>query len=526
MKKRRLPRIEKINEKHVLMVDDKAFIMLSGEVHNSASSSETYMEKVLEKAVDLKCNTLLTPVYWELIEKDEDVYDFSHVDQMIRGARANDIKLVLLWFGSFKNSLSTYAPNWVKLDQVRFPRTVDNQDKPTKILSMFSGEILEVEKKTFKKFMEHVKAFDQDHQTVLMIQVENEVGILGSTRDYSEDANKAFMNQVSENLVRYINQKDKGILSMGMNEYFDGDGADWKSVFGDRAEEVFMSYHYGQYINELALVGKSVYDLPMFANAWLKSGENEKPGDYPSGGPLAEMIHVWKYAAPALDFLSPDIYLTDIDEVCRAYTDADLPLFIPETRRDIWAVPNAYLAIGKYNAICYAPFGIESVGENMSYITQAKHTNTEDKNVSSPLIYDYLKATYRLFHCAHSTLTRFGGTESMTGFVQKQGGLSDKFIMDDLEIGLRFYHEVNRNGENLPAAGIVIREDLNTYLFIGYGYEAYLTSRDNLQVDYLSIQKLYCRNGELTEGMRLNGDEYNIRMEELPTAIRVKIYKF
>ena len=47
--------------------------------------------------------------------------------------RENNLKLVLLWFGSWKNSMSCYAPGWVKKDFRRFPRTRDRNGVPSEI---------------------------------------------------------------------------------------------------------------------------------------------------------------------------------------------------------------------------------------------------------------------------------------------------------------------------------------------------------------------------------------------------------
>ena len=144
-----LPQIRKFNKKYMLFIDDKPFIMFAAELHNSAASSAEYMKIAWEKIKELNCNTLLVPVYWNLIEKKENKFDFTDIKRMISDAREYKIKLVLLWFGSWKNGLSGYAPDWVKVDLERFPRVENEYGVKTKILSMFQSDILSVELNAF-----------------------------------------------------------------------------------------------------------------------------------------------------------------------------------------------------------------------------------------------------------------------------------------------------------------------------------------------------------------------------------------
>ena len=88
----------------MLLVDDHPFILLSGEAHNSVSSSLPWMEPVWEKMRDLHLNSLLLAVSWQMIEPQEGVFRFDVVDGLIDQARAHGLKLGLLWFGSWKNA--------------------------------------------------------------------------------------------------------------------------------------------------------------------------------------------------------------------------------------------------------------------------------------------------------------------------------------------------------------------------------------------------------------------------------------
>lgn len=472
----------------------KLFIMLGGETHNSACTSREYMKNVWDKAEALHCNTVLAPVYWELLEQKEGVYEFTMVEELIEDARLHGMKLVLLWFGAWKNGCSTYVPGWVKQNQLRFPRVLDENKKPLKILSMFDSEIGAVEKKTFCKFMSFLKAFDLESHTVLAVQVENEIGVLDAAMDYSLGAKRAYR---------------------------------------DEPEEVFMATHYAKYLNRLAKAGKAIYDLPMYTNVWLREESTEKPGTFPSGGPIPEVIDVWKKHAPCIDFIAPDIYTFKFDKVAEAYTRPDNPLFIPETRRDKWAVANLYKAIGKYQAICFSPFGLESIGEDKSFITQKLHTNASDKNVSSKMIQDYLADSYQMLSNMMPMITSYYGTQYMTGFCQDEGQMTSHIILGDYRIRIEYYHGIDDNNEFIPGAGMAFlgAQGENSgfeLIFIGYGYRAYVEPLNNLErIDFLTLEKGYfTEEAQWIQTMYLNGDEQHIQMEEIPTAVRASFYKY
>ena len=515
-----LPQIKRFNGGYMLFVEGKPYIMFAAEVHNSAASSPEYMKIVWERVKELNCNTLLVPVYWNMIEKQENEFDFTMVKRLIIEARTNRVKLVLLWFGSWKNSLSTYAPNWVKLDLARFPRVESEAGMKTKILSMFKSDVLSVEINAFKTFMKFIKDFDEKEQTVLAIQVENEVGILGPARDFRKEAGEVYKGYINEDLI-------ENIKSNSTTNLIAADNGNWEEVFRENAAEAFMCVHYASYLDKLARTGKEVYRLPLFTNVWLK-GEGEEAGTYPSGGPEPEMVGIWKAVAPNLDFLSPDIYAFEFEKIADLYSREDNPLFIPETRRDKWAIPNLYVAIGKYNTLCYSPFGAESIGEDKSFITGIFHTDVNDKNVSSEAVKDYLSKSYRLFNHMIPIITKSYGTDKMTGFSQKVGESEYKCHIGKYALKVEFYHKIDDNNEFIPGAGMVIQIAADELLFIGYGYRVELESlNEGKQVDFLSLEKgIYDENCNWKVYMDLNGDEQYIRLEEEPSIIKASCYEF
>ena len=109
--------------------------MLAGETGNSSASDLKYINEIWPKIVKMHLNTLVVPVYWELIEPKEGEFNFTLVDSIITSARQNKIKLVLLWFGTWKNSMSCYVPLWIKTDEEKFPRARGKSGRAEEILT-------------------------------------------------------------------------------------------------------------------------------------------------------------------------------------------------------------------------------------------------------------------------------------------------------------------------------------------------------------------------------------------------------
>ena len=348
-----------------LIVDGKPFLVLGGELHNSSSSSSDYMETLWEPLKEMNLNTVLAAVSWQLLEPTEGKFDFSLVDEIINDARAHDLRIILLWFGSWKNGLSHYTPDWVKKDTDRFPPVVFDNGKSPEVISVLSEEAKQADAKAFAALMSHVKKVDENQHTVIMVQIENEVGLIGDTRDHSKVANKLFEKEVPAELIKGLKQHQNEImpsLKEMLNKNRDHSAGSWAEMFGNTAaaDEAFMAWHYANYLNTVAKAGKDEYDLPMFTNTWIVQPEDKKPGDYPTGGPQAHLLEIWRIGAPDIDFESPDVYLPNFKEIAEMYYHPDWnPLFIPESFMDIDGAANAFYAVGECNAIGYSPFGID-----------------------------------------------------------------------------------------------------------------------------------------------------------------------
>jgi len=373
-----------------LLVDGKPFIMLAGELHNSTTGSVQYMRGVWEQMARKNLNTVIAATSWELVEPEEGKFNFREVDAMIDGAREAGLRLVVLWFGTWKNADSSYVPAWVKLDQKRFPRSLFQDGQPTQALSPLGKESMKADARAFAALMAHIRAYDHAG-TVIMVQVENELGSVDvlstftgtpnrGMRDYSRAADKAFKGAVPQSLISYLKKhketlhpaveaawKRGGYRTSGSWEEVFGSGTltlkegSWQDTYPYLTEELFNTWQYASYVEAVASAGKKEYPLPMYVNAWQKTEGQCVPGNYPSGGPLPHVSDIWKAAAPSIDFLSPDIYATDVyDWICDGYTQVGYPLFIPETKSSPDGASRAFYTFGKYGAACYAPFGIDS----------------------------------------------------------------------------------------------------------------------------------------------------------------------
>lgn len=356
-----IPSLVTQNGRHALMVDGEPYLILGAQTNNSANYPAALKDvwPTLEK---MHANTLSIPVAWEQIEPEEGKFDFSFVDYLVKESRKRGLRLNLLWFATWKNNAPHYAPAWVKLDNKRFPRVVKQDGDTLNSLSPHFRTTLEADKKAFVALMTHLKKIDKQH-TVILVQVENEVGTYGSVRDFSPTAQKLFNSPVPETLVKKLGVKS----------------GTWAQVFGKDADEFFHAYHIAIYVDEIAAAGKAVKPLPMNVNVALRNPFNPGlPGQYSSGGPTDNVIDIWKAAAPHIDMLSPDIYFRDykaVDKVLELYSRPDNALFVAEIGNDQPFARYFFSTLG-YQGIGFAPFGMDDT-DYVNYPLGTKTMNDE-----------------------------------------------------------------------------------------------------------------------------------------------------
>lgn len=512
----RIPEIKK-DEKGIetLYVDGKPFFCYSGEIHNSSASTLSSMSKYVWPNLEgMNMNTLIVPVYWELTEAEEGQYDFALLDGVIGQAREAGLKLALLWFGLWKNAESMYVPGWMKRDTDRYFRVRKVNGEPINTVSPLCREAVEKDAAAFSALMRHLRTFDGEAGTVLLIQVENEIGLLGTECDYSEAARSAFMEPVPEELAQAC-----------------GVAGTWKDAFGTDAEEAFMAWHFASAVEKIASAGRKEYPLPCYTNAWLKQYP-WYPGSYPSGGPVRAMHKIWKAAAPSLFTLAPDVYVPYCADVMDEYAYPGNPLFVPEIRKDAVASSYCMYAFGAKNAICFSPFGIEELSLDPSEIDQPPAEVMAALNIDPSAFAiagskEYLSATYGLLKQLEPLLLKYRGTEHMKAFVRHSETDYGTFLrMAEYDLAVSYAPRVP---EKPLAAGIVIELAPNRFLIVGMMHTVTFRPKagDNRKCDFLRLEEGTVQNGEWLCERVLNGDEkMALRLGDRPACYMAELFRY
>ncbi|MET3535744.1 GH35 family beta-galactosidase [Chryseobacterium limigenitum] len=453
-----IPRLQKKGTATQLVVGKKPFLILGGELGNSSASSFLDIERDFPKLQQMGLNTVLVPAYWDLIEPEEGKFDFGLIDKTIDQARKNNLKVVFLWFGSYKNSMSCYAPLWLKKDYKKYPRAYSKVGKPMEIASSFSENVLKADNKVFCELMKHISLVDKTQGTVIMVQVENEIGMLEGARDYSKEANATFNNQVPEALMKFLT-KNKKELHPSLLEKWGKQGfktkGNWQEIFGNDlyTDELFTSYYYAQYVEKLAKTARSIHNIPLYVNAAMNS-RNRLPGEYPAGGPLAHLIDIWHAGAPSIDMLSPDLYDGDFTSWSAKYRLHHNPLFVPEIKMTQNNGVQAFYAFGEHDAIGYSPFSIENNSESGS------------KRLSEA--YSKLKQLMPV-------LTKYQGQGQSKGLLFDQKNTERMINYDDLKITARHFFSLpwdprSKDGSIWPeGGGLILRLAKDEYIVAGSG---------------------------------------------------------
>ncbi|WP_040598039.1 DUF5597 domain-containing protein [Sphingomonas elodea] len=507
---RGLPHLEQRGGATQLIVDGAPYLILGGETANSSTSDLTYMEPVWPRLKAMHLNTVLVPVAWETIEPEEGRFDWRNLDGMLEQARRNDMRLVLLWFGSWKNTFSSYAPGWVKRDQRRFARVRTSDGRGTERLTPFSAAARDSDARAFAELMRHLRAVDGARHTVLMIQVENEVGVIPQSRDHSPAAEAAFAGPVPSALMQYL-AANRSRLNRELRAGWEDAGGlmegNWQQVFGSGSmtDSLFMAWHYATFLEKVTAAGKAQYNLPMFTNAALIR-PNYEPGQYNSGGPVPHALDIWHAGAPSLDFLSPDIYFEDFGNWAARYARPDNPLFVPEARGGPEGAANALYAFGSLRAIGFSPFGIDGAAAPPAAGDASIGVGTgsgDDAAIAG--LFARLEALAPLL-------------------LQKQAeGKASTIILESaaqrvgrLRIGNYMVNMVRAEGPDgrvdatSRVAAMFLQTGPDAFTVVGSG-DAVITFTTDTPgpaiVGLESIDELVLRDGRLQRGRRLNGDE-------------------
>ena len=467
------------NGTYQLIVNGSPFIMLAGELHNSSSSTVEYLNSLWKPLKDLNLNTVLASVAWEQFEPQEGIYDYTLIDNLINEARRHQLKLGILWFGSWKNGESSYAPTWVKEDTRRFTRVQTADGKEIETLSPFCENTMRADAKAFRALVKHIQEVDQMYGTVIALQPENEVGVF-QDMDYSPISVKVYEQKVPVILMDYM-KKNRQRLHPEFRSIWEEHGlkgaGTWKEVFGDNywSKSFYTVWQYARYVNFVAAAAKEVYPLPTFCNCWLVQKTEDLPGVYPNGGPVSRVMDIWKAAAPNVDVLSPDIYLPDFKNIVKDYHRADNPLWIPES---VMKPANAFWAFGEHDALCYSPFGIEDGVGNFIFAQ-----------------------SYKVLGELMPLITRYQGTERMIGIMKSENEKERVVVMGDYSLRIVY--------ESDDAYGLIIQTEADEFIVAGMNMKVYFSSVNSRKIGYIkqAWEGGFSAKGEWRTTRLLNGDE-------------------
>ncbi|MBQ0063522.1 MAG: DUF5597 domain-containing protein [Prevotella sp.] len=512
------PKLENHGDWARIIVNDKPMLIIGGELGNSSASTQEDIRRIFPHLHKLGLNTVLAPISWELLEPQEGEYDFSTLDHIIHEARRNELKVVLLWFGAWKNSMSCYTPEWFKRDNKRFPRVHNKNGVPLEEASSLSANVLEADKKIFCSMMQHIRDVDMNEQTVIMIQVENEIGMITEPRDYSKDATKMYNSQVPKQLTDYLKKNTKRLNNNRLQiKTYKGT---WSELFGNDiyAEEIFQAWTYALYVEEMAKAGKAIYNLPMYVNVALNS-RNRTPGEYPSAGPLAHLIDVWHCGAPSISVLGLDLYDKGYRDWTGRYHLPNNPLFIPEIRLEDHDAMRALYAFGHHDAMGFCPFSIENYPltrqSNSDWrnidISKDDQLNVFSSNSSklSPLV-----SSYRLLRQTEPLILKHQGTKDMDAVLLDNDTRETDIKFEDGTV-LHISHtyslgwEPGAKSDKWPeAACIIIRQDKDDYIVIGSGIVITFSKANGKMVGIAKCEQVeYSQEGEMQIVRHLNGDQ-------------------
>jgi Domain of unknown function (DUF5597)/Glycosyl hydrolases family 35 len=467
-----------------LIVDGKPFLMVAGELHNSTSSAPEYFSEAMQNAKDMNVNTVIASVAWEQFEPQEGKFDFSLVDFILKEANEKKLKVILIWFATWKNGESSYAPLWVKKDLNRFFRIKNKSGESMTAISPFCEAAMMADAKAFTALMKYIKTKDLQ-RSIIMMQPENEAGAF-SEMDYNDIALSKYKEQVPGQLVQYL-LTNKDYLEKELETAWLANGSKqqgtWAEVFGENnhdARNFFMSWYYASFMNTVCKQGKNILPLPMYVNAWLVQYPGEMPGKYPNGGPVSRVMDIYKAAAPDIDFIAPDIYLPNFKEVCSMYSRPSKknPLFIPECERS--NPGKAYYAFAEHNALGFGPFGIESLVSDDAYA------------LSFNLLKDELLPI----------IEKYQGTGNMKAIL-KEGN------EDTVSITLGQYKcfiEFTEKGKN--AYGIIVQTSDDEFLVAGIHLKvSFLSNVASQKIQIGEVQEGGYKSEKWRTSRYLNGDE-------------------
>jgi hypothetical protein len=430
----RIPQIVHVDGQPRLLVDGRPFLILGLQWDCDSCFSSEEMNSLFPHAAALGANTAALPLYWREVEPVPNHYDFSMLDERLRQAKANGLRVILLWFATWKNACAFYAPDYIRDDPSTYPRALDHTGRQMVSLCPSAATTWQRDRAALTAVMGHLRDVDDAH-TVIMVQVENEPGILGSDRCYCPTCTARFT-------------VDK-----------------WEEKWGTHAAEAFSAASIAQYIDHLAAEAKAIYPLPLYVNVALPPAVGGIPGQYFSGGAVPEMLDLFREHLHHIDLVAPDIYTPgyrDFRRLCQIYSAKGNPLYIAEhsTTPQGRAERNVFYAIGQYGALGFDPWAID--------------TCWPDRELAPPLVDPigrewgpqayWLRDSYVAIARAIEPIVAAQGTKRLFTCVQEPAEHKTGWAAQGCDL-LISYHQTEGAGR-----GLLIQQAPNEFLLVGVGF--------------------------------------------------------
>ena len=430
-----MPELRELNGQKVLYVDGNPYLILSFQLNCDSCYDPQVIDKLMFNARKMGCNSVALLLYWRLIEPEEGKYDYSILKSMVESAEKNDLHIVLVWFGSYKNATMHYAPDWVTNDHDTYRRVIDAQGKEIPWVACYScDELIEKDKEAVVHVFNYLKEHDTTHR-VILFQVNNETGLLGGARRCHCPKCEA----------RYAEK-------------------DYPALYGERAEEAFSAECLLAFQERIAKAAKEVYPLPCYMNAWLAFPNPDSiPGvTFPSGGPNYRVLDVYCSQKKYIDMVCPDIYVpgyTDFHRVCSDYKRSGNPLYVAEhalgsTSR---AYKNVYYAFGEFASLGFDPWAIDCAYPDLMEkpLCDVVHDRWNDE--AYEMLYSYMPIRNAMIPVAKNM-----GTDNLRFWVQEESVIETSFDFGAVRVKVNY-----ANPKNGQARGMVIRVSDHEFIMLG-----------------------------------------------------------
>ena len=504
-----IPKLVKRNGNFTLLVDGHPFLVLGAQVHNSSGWPAT-MAALWPTLLQLHANTVTVPVYWQAMEPQPGQFDFSSVDAIVNGARQNGLRLILSWFGTWKNGGMAYTPDWVKENPREYPRMIDRNGHPIDVLSPLSAANMNADRRAFTALMTHLRSIDGERHTVILVQVENEAGALGTDRDYSATADKAFRGPVPQIVLTSL-KKTPGT---------------WQQVFGVHAPEVFSAYYTARYIGQVAAGGKQAFPLPLYINVWPREQAGFiRPGfSSPSGGAVSYLLDMWKKVAPSIDIIGADNYDTNFvlfRTIAQRYTRPDNPLLVPETGDSMAHARHMFYVFANKEGLGISMFGVHPFPQSGP---QRARGGENEVAIDYGLVGPAIPALLALRDAGH-----------LQAAIEESGIANPQLSFDNYDAVARFGPVRNgyggaRGQGNPDLSGRVLIGQMSPNEFLIIGSNANIAFRPKLgdphhHAELVTVEEGGFVNGQWRTTRLLNGDEtyFGLILPHQGATLRVKL---